>query len=144
MIAVDTNVLVYAHRAESGFHASAYACLKQLAEGKQAWGIPVSCLHEFLSIVTNPKIFRPASSHVQALEQVDAWLASPQANILHSGAQHWRILSDLTQRAKLQGSQFHDARIAAICLENGVSALYSADRDFSRFKSLKTVNPLLD
>ena len=144
MIAVDTNVLVYAHRAEAGFHAPAYACLKRLAEGQQAWGIPVSCLHEFLSVVTNAKIFRPASSHGQALEQVDAWLASPQARILHSGAQHWRILSELTQLAKLQGGQFHDARIAAICIENGVSALYSADRDFSRFKSLKTVNPLLD
>ena len=31
MIAVDTNVLVYAHRAESAFHSAAYACLQQLA-----------------------------------------------------------------------------------------------------------------
>jgi hypothetical protein len=53
-------------------------------------------------------------------------------------------LSDLTRKAKLQGGQFHDARIAAICLENGVSVLYSADRDFGRFKALKTANPLLD
>jgi hypothetical protein len=101
-------------------------------------------LHEFLSIVTHPKIFRPASSYEQALDQVDAWLASPVAHILHSNAQHWRLLSDLTRKAKLQGGQFHDARIAAICLENGVSVLYSADRDFGRFKALKTANPLLD
>lgn len=143
MIAVDTNVLVYAHRAESDFHTQALGCLKSLAEGGRPWAIPVSCLHEFLSIVTNPKVFNPASKHGQALAQVDAWLASPQAHVLHSGSQHWRILSALTRKAKLQGGQFHDARRAAICIENGVSALWTADRDFGRFKDLKTVNPLV-
>nr|WP_315187022.1 TA system VapC family ribonuclease toxin [uncultured Albidiferax sp.] len=143
MIAVDTNVLVYAHRAESPFHTPAYACLQALAEGNQPWGIPVSCLHEFLSIATNPKIFNPASSYEQALAQVDAWLESPQVQVLHSGAQHWRILAELARKAKLQGGQFRDARIAAICIENGVSVLWSADRDFGRFKALKTVNPLV-
>ena len=143
MIAVDTNILVYAHRGESDFHAQAFGCLKSLAEGGQPWGIPVSCLHEFLAVVTNPKIFNPASTFDQALLQVDAWLASPQAHVLHSGSRHWRILSELTRKAKLKGGQFHDARIAAICIENGVSALWSADRDFGRFKGLKTVNPLV-
>ena len=143
MIAVDTNMLVYAHRAESAFHTQAFACLKSLAEGSQPWGIPVSCLHEFLSVATNPKVFKPASNLEQALTQVDAWLASPQAHVLHSGSQHWQVLSDLTRKAKLQGGQFHDARIAAICIENGVTVLWSADRDFGRFKALKTVNPLV-
>ena len=143
MIAVDTNMLVYAHRAESAFHTQAFACLKSLAEGSQPWGIPVSCLHEFLSVATNPKVFKPASNLEQALTQVDAWLASPQAHVLHSGSQHWQVLSDITRKAKLQGAQFHDARIAAICIENGVTVLWSADRDFGRFKALKTVNPLV-
>lgn len=143
MIAVDTNILVYAHRAECAFHEQAYARLRALAEGGNAWCIPVVCLHEFLAVVTNPKIFKPASSFEQALTQVDAWLASPQARLLHSGPQHWPILSDLTRKAKLQGGQFHDARIAAVCIEHGVSALWSADRDFSRFKALKIINPLV-
>ncbi len=37
----------------------------------------------------------------------------------------------------------HDARIAAICIQNSVAALWTADRDFSRFASLKTRNPLV-
>lgn len=143
MIAVDTNVLVYAHRAECSFHRQAAGCLKLLAEGSQPWGIPVSCMHEFLAVVTNPKVFNPASSYEQALAQVEAWLASPQAHVLHSGSQHWRVLSELTRKAKLQGGQFHDARIAAICLENAVSVLWTADRDFGRFRALKTSNPLV-
>lgn len=143
MIAIDTNILVYAHRAECEFHDRAYECVRGLAEGSAAWGIPVVCLHEFLAVVTNPKVFKPASGFEQALAQVDAWLASPRAQVLHSGAQHWRVLADLTRKAKLQGGQFHDARIAAVCIENGVSSLWSVDRDFSRFKDLKNVNPLI-
>lgn len=72
-----------------------------------------------------------------------AWLESPQAHVLHSSALHWSILADLTRKAKLRGGQFHDARIAAICIENGVSVLWSADRDFGRFKALRTENPLV-
>ena len=143
MIAVDTNILVYAHRAESIFHQQAKSCLKTLAEGGRPWGFPAACLHEFLAVVTNPRIFEPPSSLVQALDQVNAWLASPQAQILHTGLQHWPILSSLALKGKLRGGQFHDARIAATCLENGVELLWSADRDFARFKSLKTLNPLV-
>lgn len=143
MIAVDTNILVYAHREECEFHDAAASSMVSLAEGAQPWGIPVSCLHEFLAVVTNPKVFAPASTTDQALAQIDAWLASPQASVLHSGLQHVAVLSDLSRRAKLKGGQFHDARIAAICLENAVSVLWSADRDFGRFKALRTVNPLI-
>jgi uncharacterized protein len=143
MIAVDTNILVYAHRAETPFHDQAFECVRSLAEGAKPWGIPVACLHEFLSISTNSKIFSPASTYEQALMQVEAWLASPQVHVLHTGEQHWHTLAVLARKAKLQGGQFHDARIAAICIENGVSLLWSADRDFGRFKALKTVNPLL-
>lgn len=59
MIAVDTNILVYAHREDSLFHEQAYACLESLANGGAPWAIPWPCLHEFLAIVTHPRIYRP-------------------------------------------------------------------------------------
>jgi len=143
MIAVDANILVYAHRSEAPFHERAFEGLKSWAEGSQRWGIPVSCIHESLAVVTNPKVFRPASRYEQALTQIDAWLAAPHVQVLHSGPRHWRIMSDLTTKARLQGGQFHDARIAAICVENDVSVLWNADRDFGRFKALRPANPLV-
>ena len=143
MIAVDTNILVYAHRQECDFHDAAAACMVSLAEGAQPWGIPVSCMHEFLAVVTNSRVFAPASTTDQALAQIDAWLASPQASVLHSGLQHVAVLSELSRKARLKGGQFHDARIAAICLENAVGVLWTCDRDFGRFRALKTVNPLV-
>jgi uncharacterized protein len=143
MIAVDTNILVYAHRAESVFFESAYECVKTLAQGSAPWGIPVACLHEFLAVVTNGKIFHPASTYEQAIAQIDAWLASPTGSVLHSGQEHWTTLKYLTRQGKIVGGQFHDARIAAICIENGIDELLTADRDFGRFKSLKVKNPLV-
>ncbi len=60
MIAVDTNILVYAHRKDSPLHISAAAAIQRLAEGTAPWAIPWPCLHEFLSVTTNLKIFKPS------------------------------------------------------------------------------------
>ena len=40
MIAVDSNVLVYAHREDSDWHDPAYTCIMELAEGRDPWAIP--------------------------------------------------------------------------------------------------------
>lgn len=54
MIAVDTNLLVYAHREDSPWHESALRKIRELAEGHAAWAIPWPCVHEFLAIVPIP------------------------------------------------------------------------------------------
>ncbi len=77
MIAVDTNILVYAHRKESPFHHRARQVMIELAEGRVAWAIPWTCLHEFRWMVTHPRIFVPATPLSVAVEQVDIWLGSP-------------------------------------------------------------------
>jgi len=56
MIAVDTNILVYAHREDSQWHDAAYSRIVNLTEGRAPWAIPWPCIHEFLAIVTHPKI----------------------------------------------------------------------------------------
>ena len=89
MIEVNTHILVYAHRTESAFHDAAYPSIQSLAECSKPWDISVACPHKFLSIATNPKIFSPASTYEQALSQVEAWLASPTAGVLHSSNEHW-------------------------------------------------------
>jgi len=33
--------------------------------------------------------------------------------------------------------------VAALCLEHGITELWTADRDFSRFPALKVRNPLI-
>ena len=77
VIAIDTNILVYAHREESEWHVRAAAAVAQLAESTREWAIPWPCLHEFLAIVTHPRIFRTPTPLELAVGQVDAWLESP-------------------------------------------------------------------
>jgi predicted nucleic acid-binding protein len=61
---------------------------------------------------------------------------------LCASATDWTFLARLLTERKITGPAVHDARIAALCLANGVRELWSADRDFSRFPDLRTANPL--
>lgn len=143
MIAVDSNILVYAHREDSEWHASAYAKLAELAEGRAAWAIPWPCVHEFLAIVTHPRIYAPATPLARAIDQIEAWTASPSLVLLAESEAHWRVLREVLVNGKIAGARVHDARVAALCLQHGVRQLWSADRDFGRFPDLTVINPLM-
>lgn len=143
MIAVDTNVLVYAHRRDSPWHQEARDHIRQIAEGPGAWAIPWPCIHEFLSIVTHPRIYDPPSTLDQALEQVAAWCDSPVVVLLAEGSEYWEVLRKLLLQSRVAGSRVHDARVAALCMSHGVRELWTADRDFGRFPGLVTRNPLV-
>jgi uncharacterized protein len=143
MIAVDTNILVYAHREDSPFHDTALRRVAELAEGSAMWAIPWPCIHEFLAIVTHPRIYAPPTPLDRALDQVDAWLESPTLAVLAEAGAHWLTLRGLLAEGRVVGPQIHDARVAALCRQHGVRELWSADRDFSRFAGLGVANPLL-
>lgn len=141
MIAVDTNILVHAHRGDSPWHAPAVEALETVARGP--WAIPWPCLHELVAIVTHPRIFDPPTPLREALATVDAWLASPTLTLLAEREGYWPLAEGLLQRARVTGPRVHDGRIAALCLLHGVDELWTADRDFQRFPRLKTRNPLV-
>ena len=142
MIAVDTNILVYAHREDSPSHAAAATQLETLAEGPAPWAVPWPCLHEFLAIVTHPRIYQPPTPPARALDQVDAWLESPSVVLLAEGDDYWATLRPALAAARAAGPIVHDARIVALCRQHGIRELWSADRDFSRFANLRVRNPL--
>ena len=142
MIAVDTNLLVYAHRAESPWHDAAKQCLEDFVETDTEWAIPWPCLHEFVAIVTRSTIFKPPTPLEDAIAQVDEWLQAPSLTMLGEGLGYWRELRDLIRDAKVTGAMIHDARIAAICIQHDAE-LWSADRDFGRFPGLRVRNPLV-
>lgn len=143
MIAVDTNLLVYAHREDSGWNDAAFEAVRGLAEGAAAWAIPWPAIHEFLAIVTHPRIFDPPSPAEVALDQVAAWLESPGLVPLAETPSYATRFDRLVRAASVTGPRIHDARIAALCLHHGVTELWTADRDFGRFPDLRTRNPLV-
>jgi uncharacterized protein len=143
VIAVDTNILIYAHRTDSHFHSVAARKIVELSEGLGAWAIPWPCVHELLSIITNARIFDPPTAGEAALDFLDELFRSPSLVLLAESDTHWATLKAIVAAGRISGGRVHDARIAAICIQHGVRELWSADRDFSRFPSLNVVNPLL-
>ncbi len=144
MIALDTNILVYAHRADSPWHAQAKSCISRLQAGPSRWAIPWPAVYEFFATVTNARRLKSATSPADALATLRALEAESNCDLLGEGPRHLEILDQLVTRGKLAGSQIHDARIAAICISHGISELWSADRDFSRMPALRVRNPLIE
>jgi hypothetical protein len=143
MIAVDTNLLIYSHRLESPFHQSAKGLIESLRNNPGPWAIPWPCVHEFLCIVTHPKVYKTPASLAEAFASVDAWLAGGNLHLLEESDGYFEKLREIAKAAQLKGPRIHDARIAALCLHHGVRELWTADRDFSMFPQLKTRNPLV-
>ena len=140
MIAVDTNVLVYAHRVEAPHHERAAAAFASLAGSR--WAIPWACVHEFVAVVTNARVFTTATPTSKAFEALSA-AQDAGAVFLAETNDHLARLDGLLARSGATGPKVHDARIASVCLSHGVSELWTADRDFGYFPELRTRNPLV-
>lgn len=143
MIAVDTNILIYAHRSDSPWHSIADRCVTTLAESGSPWMIPWPCIYEFMSIVTNLRIYQPPTSLEDAISQVECWLECPTLLVVGESTDYFLVFKDVLQHGKVSGPLVHDARVFSICLQHGVKILWSADRDFTRFEGLNIENPLL-
>ena len=63
--------------------------------------------------------------------------------MLAEAPSYWKALRRLLEQAKVVGPKVHDARVAAICKLHGLTELWSADKDFGRFKGIDVRNPLL-
>lgn len=138
MIAVDTNVLVYAHREEVPQHRRARARLTGLAEGAARWSIPIFCLGEFLRVITHPRVFDPPFTAEEACEAVERILASPSLQVLLPGDRFWTLVAEAVRQARATGNLVFDAQIVALCRESGVRVLLTEDRDFERFAGFAT------
>jgi hypothetical protein len=142
MIAIDTNILVYAHRPQFAVHGRCRDAVETLVRSGRPLALPWPCLHEFVSVVTNARRFSPPTVVREALAFVADFAALPQCQFIGETSRHLEILAALAEVPGVSGPRIHDARIAAICLGHGVRELWTADRDFSYFPGLRTVNPV--
>ena len=140
MIAVDTNLLVYAFNADAPQHAKARAALGHLAAGAAPWGLPQICVGQFLRVVTH-RAFRPVVPLATAFSYLDLLLASPSVLLLVPTGRHLALLRDVMAESGAAGVLVFDAQIVALCLEYGVREILTADKDFRRFRGLKVTDP---
>jgi len=139
--AVDTNVLVYAEIVSSRHCQRARETLRELAEGSLPWAIPWPCIYEFLRVVTHPRVFHPPTPFDVALSDLNSLLDSPAVVLLSETSRHAKIMDTVIRESGVTGNLIHDAHIAALCLEHGVTRLLTGDRDFSRFRGLQIIDP---
>lgn len=143
MIAVDTNVLVYAEIVNSPHHRKAREILGQLAQGNLPWALPWPCVYEFLRVVTHPRVYHPPAPMEVALADLRVILTSPSLVLLSETPRHAEVMESVIAASGATANLVHDAHIAALCLEHGVSGILTGDRDFSRFSGLQIVNPFV-
>ncbi|MFW6010381.1 MAG: type II toxin-antitoxin system VapC family toxin [Gemmatimonadota bacterium] len=141
MRALDTNVLVYAEVRSTEHHDTALRVLREHAEGSRPWALPWPCAYEFLRVVTHPGIFDPPVPVDRALADLERILDSPSLELLSESPRHRTLMAELVRETEVSGNLFHDAHIAALCLEHGVRELVTGDRDFRRFPGLDVVDP---
>jgi toxin-antitoxin system PIN domain toxin len=136
LIAIDTNILVYADREQMPLHQRALEALRDLAESPAAWALPIFCVGEFVRVVSHPRLFDPPTPAEKALESMDNLLLSPSVRLLHPGRRYWPLLKRAIAESGASGNLIFDAQIAALCLEHGATTLLTQDRDFTRFPGL--------
>jgi len=139
--ALDTNILVFSEIRSSPQHGRALEVLRECSEGAAAWAIPWPCVYEFLRLVTHPRVYHPPVPREVALNDLRAVLASPSLVLLSETARHGEVMDAVVRESGASGNLMHDAHIAALCVEHGVSELVTGDRDFRRFSGLTVVDP---
>ena len=139
---VDANLLIYAYHPRAEQHERSRAWLEATLSGAELVRFAWLTLWAFLRISTNPRVFERPLSGAEAEAAMSSWLAQPSAGILEPGERHWDILRSLVREGQTTGPLVMNAVLAAIALEHGAT-LYTTDRDFSRFSTLRWTNPLI-
>jgi uncharacterized protein len=141
MRALDSNVLIAAVMEGSPHHEIAREMVEQVASLPEPWAIPWPCVYEFLRVSTHSRVFHPPLSSGEAMSAFFGLAESPSLVLLGETERHAAIMKDVIRQSGASGNLVHDAHIAALCIEHGVSELITGDRDFHRFRALNVTNP---
>jgi len=121
MNVLESNILVYATRAEYSFYLKAHQALTELSVAGARRTTPWPCAHKFLGVVTNPKFHRPATPHTVAMQFLKNCLSLPSFGFIGESRGNLDILDKMLTSSKANCGMIHDAKMAAIRIHHGVS-----------------------
>jgi predicted nucleic acid-binding protein len=141
MIALDTNILVYAHRAGVPEHRSAKRSIEEAAGKADGWCIPFPCVAEFWAVVTHPASAGRPSRPREARQFLDNLVAAG-AKILYPRCGALERFLELAVRLDVQSARIFDLQIGLICQDAGAREIWSHDRNFITVPGLLVNDPL--
>ena len=144
MIAVDSNILIYAHRAAVPEHDQAQRALEQAAAHLSGWGIAVPSLAEFWSVVTHPKCVGRPSRPAEARAFLRGLMEDGGAQIWYPRQGFGERLSQMACDLNLSGVRIFDLQIALVAFENGAHEIWTHDREFVAMSGLVVRDPLVE
>jgi toxin-antitoxin system PIN domain toxin len=142
VICIDTNLLVYAHRAGCAEHASARHAIERAAGSPDGWCIPLPCAFEFWSVVTHASCAGGPSTPATALEFIESLVSTGGAQVLQPGANFAQRCLRIAANLSVSGPRVFDLQIGLLALEAGVTELWTHDVGFVALPSLKVSDPL--
>lgn len=141
MIALDTNILVYAHRSGVPEHRAAKRSIEELAASAGGWCIPLPCVAEFWAVVTHPASTGRPSRPREARQFLDNLVAAG-AKILYPRNGAVERLLELAVRLDIEGARIFDLQIGLICQDSGAREIWSHDHNFIAVPGLLVTDPL--
>lgn len=144
MIAVDTNLLVYAHRRGLPEHRAARAALERAAASSSGWGIPQTCVAEFWSVVTHPASTGRPSTPSEAAGFINALTATGGGHLWQPGPGFAGRLLQAAEDRGIQGPRIFDLQIALTAVEAGAGEIWTHDQGFVTLPGLRVRDPFAD
>lgn len=142
MIAIDTNLLVYAHRSGTPEHPAACRVLERACADNRGWGISWPCLTEFWSIVTHPACAGRPSTPQEAMGFIRILRQEGNARVWLPSEEFPERFQQLAVNLKISGPRIFDLQIGLVALENGAEVIWTHDRNFLPIPGIRIEDPL--
>jgi toxin-antitoxin system PIN domain toxin len=137
---VDANVLVYASNEADPVHAPARALVERLAAGPELVYLFWPVLMGYIRIVTHRAILPRPLAPADAIANVTALLSRKHVRAPGEAEGFWDIYR-AGPANRLRGNAVPDGHIAGLMRQNGVTTIYTRDRDFRRFDGIRVEDP---
>ena len=142
MIAIDTNLLIYAHRSSAPEHRAARRALQRACDDPRGWGISLPSIAEFWSVVTHPESKGGPSAAKDAHGFLSALVQDGGALVWLPRDGSWERLLRVASDLRVQGARMFDLQIALTAFDNGASEIWTHDLRFTALPGLSVYDPL--
>lgn len=143
-VAIDTNILIYAHCSGFAEHVEARESVASLLKDSQARvNFTVGILHEFVHVISDSRRFQPPVPIEQAMEIVTRFHGRQNVRILDTSESDLINAIALMRTLKLGRGRVADTLLATTLRRHGVTRLLTRNlKDFRIFDFLVAEDPL--